>query len=303
MSGHNNRSSRMRKSIGQLVVFIFFFALIAAYGNPYALAANSGGGNRIDGSQQSGSGGNSQSGPSDKGGSSDGPGRDGPRRDGPKHDGPCGSGQDGPNDGPNNGPNDGPGQDGPCGPGHEGPIGGLGSIGCPGNNGGSPAHDCQQGDGRCRDADNRDTSYLEEPLVEEVVEIPIKIEEPIAIQQPVVIQQPEKVVRHWLLHFDFDKSVLRPLERSILDDLIRFYNENPGSTFTLVGHTDGFGTDFYNIALSQRRVRAAQKYLIDRGVQAAHLSIDAKGESEPVASNDNSAHRALNRRVTVKLDD
>ena len=139
---------------------------------------------------------------------------------------------------------------------------------------------------------------VEEPITEIIKEEPV-IEQ--RVETPVIVAEPAKVVRSWIIHFDFDKYNLRAQDISILNDVVNYYRWDPGSAFVLVGHTDSFGTDLYNDNLSMRRVKAAQRYLIDHGVPAAAISIDAKGESMPVMPNNSSESRAQNRRVTIEL--
>ncbi|HEX4377899.1 MAG TPA: OmpA family protein [Steroidobacteraceae bacterium] len=67
---------------------------------------------------------------------------------------------------------------------------------------------------------------------------------------------------------------------------------------SLEGHTDAVGTDDYNVGLSQRRAMAARQYLCDSfGITPSRLAAVGKGKDDPVASNDDAAGRAQNRRV------
>ena len=65
------------------------------------------------------------------------------------------------------------------------------------------------------------------------------------------------------------------------------------------GHTDSVGTDEYNQSLSERRAASVQAALFERGVEASQISAVGKGETTPVASNDNAAGRQQNRRVEL----
>jgi OOP family OmpA-OmpF porin len=69
----------------------------------------------------------------------------------------------------------------------------------------------------------------------------------------------------------------------------------------LQGHTDNVGRKADNQLLSQRRAEAVQAYLIQQGVPASQLSARGYGDSEPIASNADSAGRALNRRTVFEV--
>ena len=70
---------------------------------------------------------------------------------------------------------------------------------------------------------------------------------------------------------------------------------------------DNVGTAAYNLTLSTHRVEAVAKELAGRGVPASRISIEAFGETRPVAPNrkpdgtDDPAGRAKNRRVEAVI--
>jgi hypothetical protein len=68
------------------------------------------------------------------------------------------------------------------------------------------------------------------------------------------------------------------------------------------GHTDDRGSDATNQQLSQKRADAVREYLESRGVPAERMRSVGRGESNPVASNDNPEGRANNRRVEIIVE-
>lgn len=74
-----------------------------------------------------------------------------------------------------------------------------------------------------------------------------------------------------------------------------------GEVISLTGHTDNVGGPDYNLQLGRQRAQAVQRTLLDKGVPAAQIRVDSKGQSQPVASNDTEAGRSENRRVEVRL--
>lgn len=99
--------------------------------------------------------------------------------------------------------------------------------------------------------------------------------------------------------FDFDKSTLTQDAQSKLADAAVVLNENPAKAVQVAGHTDSVGTEEYNLGLGQRRADAVRSYLVQLGVDAARMTTQSYGESEPVASNDTSEGRSQNRRVEI----
>ena len=69
------------------------------------------------------------------------------------------------------------------------------------------------------------------------------------------------------------------------------------SKVTIEGHCDERGTAEYNLALGERRAKAAQEYLVFLGVGAQRLSTISYGEEKPVDPGNNEAAWAKNRRA------
>ncbi len=101
--------------------------------------------------------------------------------------------------------------------------------------------------------------------------------------------------------FDFDKSVLKPVGRQNLDELLARIKGLDVEVVLVVGHTDWIGTDAYNLGLSLRRAAAVRAYLVSQGLPADRIRSEGKGESEPVASNETDEGRARNRRVEITV--
>jgi OOP family OmpA-OmpF porin len=101
--------------------------------------------------------------------------------------------------------------------------------------------------------------------------------------------------------FDFDKSVVKPEGMAALDDLLAKLQGMDTEVMVTVGHTDSVGSDAYNQALSLRRAEAVKAYIVGKGVDAARVYTEGKGESNPVADNGSAEGRAKNRRVTVEV--
>jgi OOP family OmpA-OmpF porin len=103
------------------------------------------------------------------------------------------------------------------------------------------------------------------------------------------------------VNFDFDKSTLTVNAKSLLDGVAAALTKRADIKVEIGGHTDAKGSDSYNAALSQRRARSVQAYLVDQGIDAERMSTRGYGETVPVADNDTDEGRELNRRVELKV--
>jgi peptidoglycan-associated lipoprotein len=100
--------------------------------------------------------------------------------------------------------------------------------------------------------------------------------------------------------FDYDKYSIREDTRPILDTAAYFLNENRGLKVAIEGHTDERGTNEYNLALGERRARAARDYLISLGVSPSRMTIMTLGEEKPICTNKEDSCWQRNRRATFK---
>ena len=102
-----------------------------------------------------------------------------------------------------------------------------------------------------------------------------------------------------LIVFDFDSDRIRGESRALLDAFGQaLCGPLASGYFLVVGHTDDVGGRAYNQALSLRRAEAVKRYLVKRhGVASDRLACQGRGDEEPLASNDEEAGRARNRRV------
>jgi outer membrane protein OmpA-like peptidoglycan-associated protein len=103
------------------------------------------------------------------------------------------------------------------------------------------------------------------------------------------------------LLYDFDSDAIRADAAQNLRTLAASLDKYPNTDILIVGHTDNVGTDSYNQGLSQRRASSASSFLMSQGVSAGRLRSTGRGETEPIASNDDESGRQLNRRVEVAI--
>jgi outer membrane protein OmpA-like peptidoglycan-associated protein len=103
--------------------------------------------------------------------------------------------------------------------------------------------------------------------------------------------------------FDTGKAQLNSGAARKLDQLAQFLTEHPDRRVQIDGFTDSVGSDSYNLDLSQRRADAIRSALLSRGIASTRVSDQGYGKAFPVASNDDSGGRQLNRRVEIVIGD
>lgn len=101
--------------------------------------------------------------------------------------------------------------------------------------------------------------------------------------------------------FAFDKFEVTSKADKVLDHIAEEIGEVQVSSATIVGHTDGQGTEAYNQTLSEKRARSVEAELSAR-LPEVSFTVEGRGWHEPIASNKTDEGRALNRRVTITLE-
>jgi outer membrane protein OmpA-like peptidoglycan-associated protein len=101
------------------------------------------------------------------------------------------------------------------------------------------------------------------------------------------------------IHFDFNKSNIRPADQQVLDEDIPTLKANPNMSVNVNGYCDAIGSDDYNVKLSNRRANAVVDYLVKAGVSSSQLGPHGYGKTDFIATNDTAEGRAQNRRVEL----
>jgi peptidoglycan-associated lipoprotein len=97
--------------------------------------------------------------------------------------------------------------------------------------------------------------------------------------------------------FDFDRSVIRPDARVVLQNKAAYMKTNAGVRVTIEGHCDERGSRSYNMALGDRRAKAAKRYLIQLGIAAGRMKTVSFGKNRPLCRQHNEACWQRNRRA------
>lgn len=143
---------------------------------------------------------------------------------------------------------------------------------------------------------------------EVIKEIPVEVEK-VVIDTVYIDRVIEKAIKEresFVLEnvrFKFDQDVLTNEGEIILQNVANVMNKYPSEKFEILGHTDSWGTDEYNLDLSKRRALSVKRYLIKMGVDSTRLFTAGCGERMPIADNSTSNGRAINRRIEFSIYD
>jgi peptidoglycan-associated lipoprotein len=99
------------------------------------------------------------------------------------------------------------------------------------------------------------------------------------------------------IHFAVDRAGVRPEDAAALDANAQWLKANPGVLVLIEGHADERGSDAHNLALGERRAKAAREALVARGVAPTRITVKAYGEQRPSCTERADACWAKNRRA------
>jgi OOP family OmpA-OmpF porin len=102
------------------------------------------------------------------------------------------------------------------------------------------------------------------------------------------------------LYFDTGKADIKPSSTPALEQIADLLKQQPGLNLYVVGHTDDAGGFAANMSLSTARADAVVQRLVQKyNISPARLQSSGVGPLAPVATNDTTDGRALNRRVEL----
>jgi peptidoglycan-associated lipoprotein len=99
------------------------------------------------------------------------------------------------------------------------------------------------------------------------------------------------------IHFDFDRSNIKPEYEPALKGNADWMKSNAKSNVTVEGHCDERGSVEYNIALGDRRANSAKGYMVNLGVSSGRLSTVSYGKERPLCTQHDESCWWQNRRA------
>lgn len=103
------------------------------------------------------------------------------------------------------------------------------------------------------------------------------------------------------VHFEYDSSVVSPQDKEVIRSNAEAIMRDSSLSVEVEGHCDKRGTADYNMALGERRAKAAASVLVSFGVPAARVSTISYGAEIPLDPASNEAAYAKNRRAHFAL--
>jgi peptidoglycan-associated lipoprotein len=136
---------------------------------------------------------------------------------------------------------------------------------------------------------------------------PAPVAPPTAAPAPAPAPAPPKEYRNNAalkqIFFAFDKADIRPDDAQTLTASAAYLKANPNQLILIEGHCDERGTSEYNLALGERRAKAAMTFLVSNGVEASRITTISYGKERPVCTEKNEACWSKNRNDTFLTKD
>ncbi len=104
-----------------------------------------------------------------------------------------------------------------------------------------------------------------------------------------------------VVYFDFDKSDIKAESRDMLRQKAELMKAYPSIRVRIEGNCDARGTQEYNLALGERRARAAYEYLVMLGVNPDQMEMISYGKERPAVEGTGPSVWAQNRRDDFRV--
>lgn len=117
---------------------------------------------------------------------------------------------------------------------------------------------------------------------------------PPEVCDPVLVPPTQKPIL-----FEEGKTGLSPEAQAELDKVCAQMKDHPKDIVTLEGHANDANNRETNITLGEQRAKAAQAYLVKRGIASNRIRVKSAGDTRPIAPNDSPSNKKLNRCVRV----
>jgi outer membrane protein OmpA-like peptidoglycan-associated protein len=112
---------------------------------------------------------------------------------------------------------------------------------------------------------------------------------------------PPPVAQTYLMFFDLNSAALTPEAQTIVGNAATNAESAGVRSLLVVGHTDRTGTAAYNMRLSARRAETVGQALIERGIPAEDIRLEAMGEEDPLVPTEDGVPEPQNRRVVIQF--
>ncbi len=104
------------------------------------------------------------------------------------------------------------------------------------------------------------------------------------------------------IEFDVGAAELKPGMYGDLNKIVNFLYDNIDFKLKIAGHTDSFGSEDYNLELSEVRARVIRDYIVEfAGIYEGRVEYEGYGSSQPIVVERTEDDAALNRRVEFEI--
>lgn len=134
------------------------------------------------------------------------------------------------------------------------------------------------------------------PVREEIIKEQTVKEAPTTVREDTTTSASQKLESLENIYFDFDSYVLTAKSREVLTRNTEAMKKNSSISVQIAGNCDERGSDEYNLALGEKRAKAAMNYMATMGVPASRLSTISYGKEKPADPGHDEAAWAKNRR-------
>jgi len=100
-----------------------------------------------------------------------------------------------------------------------------------------------------------------------------------------------------MIHFDYDKFAIRDDAKPVLESDAAWLKKFQTAKILIEGHCDERGTEDYNLALGEKRAKAAFDYLVSLGIPPERMKTVSYGKSQPLDTGHSEAAWQMNRRA------
>jgi len=120
---------------------------------------------------------------------------------------------------------------------------------------------------------------------------------------PLTEQERQAAMRisNGVIYFAYDSYALDTTAKSILTQSAEIIRQFPALRVTIEGHCDERGTEEYNLALGERRARAAYDFLLNLGISSNQLEMVSFGKLHPAVQGGGESAWSKNRRDEFKV--
>ena len=149
------------------------------------------------------------------------------------------------------------------------------------------------------------TEPTPDPEVQKVEEPVTQVEQPVLTEEEIIekmtLEEINKEGHLSLINFDFDKYAIKDEMKPLLQKNAEWLLRHGKIQIAIEGHRDERGTEEYNMALGEKRAKAAQAYLVSLGVPAERMTVISYGKSKLLSLGNSEDDHYQNRRAEFRV--